>query len=121
MSALCAKRRHPRRQFYLSHPLKVGNISWHLYERGCRHGSRLVRLAACGDVRAFVELTKRFQHFAFGSALARIHDFEDVVQESFLAAWSALPLMCPDIAYSQTFQSFHARKSYGIAAYPCSD
>ena len=57
---------------------------------------RLVRLAGAGDVRAFVELTKRFQHFAFGSALALIRDFqlaEDVVQESFLAAWSALPIM----------------------------
>jgi RNA polymerase sigma-70 factor (ECF subfamily) len=54
----------------------------------------LVRKAAAGDVAAFVELTRRFQHFAFGSALALIRDFqqaEDVVQEAFMAAWSALP------------------------------
>jgi RNA polymerase sigma factor (sigma-70 family) len=63
---------------------------------------RLVRLASGGDVRAFVELTKRFQHFAFGSALALIHDFqlaEDVVQESFLAAWSALPSLADPAAF----------------------
>jgi len=49
-----------------------------------------------------VELTKRFEHFAFGSALALIHDFqqaEDVVQESFLAAWSALPSLADPAAF----------------------
>jgi RNA polymerase sigma-70 factor (ECF subfamily) len=54
----------------------------------------LVRRAGSGDVRAFVELTGRFQHFAFGSALALVHDFqqaEDVVQDAFVAAWSGLP------------------------------
>jgi RNA polymerase sigma-70 factor, ECF subfamily len=48
----------------------------------------LVRLASGGDVEAFVDLTRRFQHFAFGSALALVRDFqqaEDVVQEAFLA------------------------------------
>src|SRR5262245_20533911 len=53
----------------------------------------LVRRARDGDVQAFVELTRRFQHFAFGSALALIRDFqraEDVVQEAFVAAWSGL-------------------------------
>ena len=30
---------------------------------------QLVRRAAQGDVKAFVALTQRFQHFAFGSAL----------------------------------------------------
>jgi RNA polymerase sigma-70 factor (ECF subfamily) len=54
----------------------------------------LVRLASGGDVEAFVDLTRRFQQFAFGSALTLVRDFqqaEDVVQEAFLAAWSALP------------------------------
>ena len=57
--------------------------------------AHLVRRATGGDVKAFVELTRRFQHFAFGSALALVHDFhkaEDVVQEAFLAAWSGLTL-----------------------------
>jgi RNA polymerase sigma-70 factor (ECF subfamily) len=55
---------------------------------------RLVRKAQKGDVDAFVELTRRFQHFAFGSALAQVRDFqqaEDIVQEAFVAAWSGLP------------------------------
>jgi RNA polymerase sigma factor (sigma-70 family) len=54
---------------------------------------QLVQAAATGDVNAFVELTRRFQHFAFGSALALLGDFqqaEDTVQEAFLAAWSGL-------------------------------
>ena len=63
---------------------------------------RLVRLAAGGDVGAFVGLTRRFRHFAFGSALALIHDFqgaEDVVQEAFLAAWIALPSLADPAAF----------------------
>src|SRR5215475_7455326 len=63
---------------------------------------RLVRLAAGGDVGAFVELTRHFRHFAFGSALALIHDFqqaEDVVQEAFLAAWSGLPTLADAAAF----------------------
>jgi RNA polymerase sigma factor (sigma-70 family) len=62
----------------------------------------LVRLAAGGDVKAFVELTRRFQHFAFGSGLALVHDFqqaEDVVQEAFLAAWTALPSISDPAAF----------------------
>jgi hypothetical protein len=54
---------------------------------------QLVRQAGGGDVKAFVELTRRFQQFAFGSALALVRDFrqaEDVVQEAFVAAWKAL-------------------------------
>ncbi len=56
----------------------------------------LVRRAAQRDVGAFVELTRRFQQFAFGSALAMVGDFhraEDVVQEAFVAAWAALPTL----------------------------
>jgi RNA polymerase sigma factor (sigma-70 family) len=55
---------------------------------------QLVRRACSGDVAAFVDLTRRFQQFAFGSALTLVRDFqqaEDVVQEAFVAAWSALP------------------------------
>jgi hypothetical protein len=56
-----------------------------------RHHFVLLR---SGDLPAFVKLTHRFQHFAFGSALALVGDFhhaEDVVQEALVAAWSALP------------------------------
>jgi RNA polymerase sigma factor (sigma-70 family) len=57
---------------------------------------QLVRKAREGDVNAFVDLTRRFQHFAFGLALAQVRDFqqaEDVVHEAFVAAWSALPTL----------------------------
>jgi RNA polymerase sigma factor (sigma-70 family) len=63
---------------------------------------QLVRKAGSGDVKAFVELTRRFQQFAFGSALALVRDFqhaEDVVQESFVAAWSALPTLADPAAF----------------------
>jgi hypothetical protein len=55
--------------------------------RGSDVGSRtLVRRAQGGDVKAFVELTRRYQHLAFGLALAWIHDLqraEDVIQMPF--------------------------------------
>jgi RNA polymerase sigma factor (sigma-70 family) len=63
---------------------------------------QLVRRAGGGDVKAFVELTRRFQQFAFGSALALVRDFqhaEDVVQDSFVAAWSALPTLAEPAAF----------------------
>src|SRR5215813_9330137 len=62
----------------------------------------LVHRATGGDMQAFVELTRRFQHFAFGTALALVHDFqkaEDVVQDAFMAAWSALPSLADPKAF----------------------
>lgn len=63
---------------------------------------QLVQIAAKGNPNAFVELTRRFQHFAFGSALALLGDFqqaEDTVQEAFLAAWSSLPSLSDPAAF----------------------
>ena len=63
---------------------------------------QLVRKASGGDVNAFVELTRRFQQFAFGSALTLVRDFqnaEDVVQEAFVAAWSGLPSLADPAAF----------------------
>jgi RNA polymerase sigma factor (sigma-70 family) len=62
----------------------------------------LVRRACQGDVRAFVDLTRRFQHAAHGSALALVRDFplaEDVVQEAFVAAWSGLSTLADPAAF----------------------
>jgi RNA polymerase sigma factor (sigma-70 family) len=62
----------------------------------------LVRLAAGGDIKAFVVLMRRFQQTAFGSALAIVHDFgraEDVVQEAFFAAWAGLPTLADPAAF----------------------
>jgi RNA polymerase sigma factor (sigma-70 family) len=74
----------------------------------------LVRRAAQGDVKAFVELTERFQHFAFGSALALVGDFqqaEDVVQEAFLAAWRALPSLAEPAAFPGWLRSIVRRQA----------
>jgi RNA polymerase sigma factor (sigma-70 family) len=54
----------------------------------------LIDKARAGDVAAFTVLVGRFQHLAFGYALALVRDFalaEDVAQEAFVAAWSSLP------------------------------
>jgi DNA-directed RNA polymerase specialized sigma24 family protein len=62
----------------------------------------LVNQARGGDVKAFVELTGRFQHAAYGSALTLVRDFqqaEDVVQEAFVAAWAGLPNLAEPAAF----------------------
>ena len=54
----------------------------------------LVDRGRAGDVGAFTTLVGRFQHVAFGYALALVRDFalaEDVAQEAFVAAWASLP------------------------------
>ena len=53
----------------------------------------LIDKARAGDVAAFTVLVGRFQHLAFGYAVALVRDFalaEDVAQEAFVAAWSSL-------------------------------
>src|SRR5215475_7288035 len=78
---------------------------------------QLVQLATSGDVRAFMELTRRFQHFAFGSALALVHDFqqaEDVVQEAFVAAWSALPTLADPAAFPGWLRSIVRHHAFRI-------
>ena len=67
-----------------------------------------VRRAQARDVDAFEELTERFKHMAFGYALALVHDLhhaEDVVQEAFVAAWSALPSLTEPAAFPGWFRS----------------
>src|SRR5215470_5831004 len=64
---------------------------------------RSVRAAAGGDLDAFAELTRRFQHMAFGYALSFVRDLgqaEDVVQEAFVAAWYALPTLADPAAFA---------------------
>ncbi|HEU5190877.1 MAG TPA: sigma-70 family RNA polymerase sigma factor [Methylomirabilota bacterium] len=53
----------------------------------------LIGRAQQQDLDAFAEITRRFQHMAFGYALSILRDLgkaEDVVQESFVAAWFGL-------------------------------
>jgi hypothetical protein len=62
-----------------------------------------VRAAAAGDLDAFAEIVRRFQHMAFGYALSLVRDrgqAEDVVQEAFVAAWYALPSLADPAAFA---------------------
>jgi RNA polymerase sigma factor (sigma-70 family) len=77
----------------------------------------LVRRASGGETVAFVELTRRFQHAAFGSALALTGDFqraEDVVQEAFLAAWSALPSLVDAPAFPGWLRTIVRRHAFRL-------
>ena len=77
----------------------------------------LVRKAQKGDVDAFVELTRRFQHFAFGSALAQVHDFqqaEDVVQEAFVAAWFGLRTLADPAAFPGWFRGIVRHQAFRV-------
>src|SRR5262245_30140374 len=90
----------------------------------------LVNQARGGDVKAFVELTRRFQHAAYGSALTLVRDFqaaEDVVQEAFVAAWAGLPSLAEPAAFPgwlrgivrhQAFRVLRRRQPHGV---PLSD
>jgi RNA polymerase sigma factor (sigma-70 family) len=91
---------------------------------------QLVRRAGGGDVAAFVELTRRFQQFAFGSALALVRDFqqaEDVVQEAFVAAWSALPTLNEPAAFPGWLRgivrhhAFRQRRRKRLASVPLTE
>src|SRR5467141_3115953 len=62
-----------------------------------------VRAAAGGDLDAFAEITRRFQHMAFGYALSFVRDLgqaEDIVQEAFVAAWYGLPTLADPAAFA---------------------
>src|SRR5215475_6109600 len=72
-------------------------------EGGAMNLESMVRAAAGGDLDAFAELTRRFQHMAFGYALSFVRDLgqaEDIVQEAFVAAWYALPTLADPAAFA---------------------
>jgi len=79
--------------------------------------AELVRRASSGEVIAFVALTRRFQHAAFGSALALTGDLqqaEDVVQEAFLAAWSGLPSLADTAAFPGWLRTIVRRHAFRL-------
>jgi RNA polymerase sigma factor (sigma-70 family) len=83
----------------------------------------LVRRAAGGDVVAFVELTRRFhhQHFAYGSALALLGDFqeaENTAQEAFMAAWSALPSLEDKAAFPGWLRGIVRHQAFRVLRRP---
>ncbi|HTB46089.1 MAG TPA: sigma-70 family RNA polymerase sigma factor [Acetobacteraceae bacterium] len=92
--------------------------------------AHLVRRASDGNVDAFVALTHRFQHLAFGSALALVHDFqlaEDITQEAFITAWSALPKLIDPNAFPGWIRSivrhhaFRALRRPGLNVVPLTE
>jgi RNA polymerase sigma factor (sigma-70 family) len=98
--------------------VKVAPVFWHFMpeETGMDYPD-LVRRASGGEAIAFVELTRRFQHAAFGSALAHVGDFhqaEDVVQEAFLAAWSALPRLGDAAAFPGWLRTIVRRQAFRL-------
>lgn len=67
----------------------------------------LIRRARQGDLDAFAEVTRRFQHMAFGYALALLRDLEqaeDVVQEAFVGAWFGLRTLADPAAFPGWFR-----------------
>ena len=59
-----------------------------------RDEAQLVRLARRGDTKAFAELLRAHQDFAYNLALRALgdpHEAEDIAQEAFVRAWQALP------------------------------
>jgi RNA polymerase sigma-70 factor (ECF subfamily) len=81
----------------------------------------LLHRAQAGDVKAFVELTRGYQHLAFGSALALVHDLqqaEDIVQEAFLAAWSALPKLAEPAAFPAWLRGIVRHQAYRVLRRP---
>src|SRR5438309_7961497 len=82
---------------------KVATGPWHLLAEGGRMDLEgLIARAKQGDLEAFAEVTRRFQHMAFGYALAIVRDLqqaEDVVQEAFVAAWFGLLTLADPAAF----------------------
>lgn len=67
----------------------------------------LIGQAKQGDLDAFAEVTRRFQHMAFGYALSIVRDLqqaEDVVQEAFVAAWFGLLTLADPAAFPGWFR-----------------
>jgi RNA polymerase sigma factor (sigma-70 family) len=76
-----------------------------------------VKRAARGDLDAFADVTRRFQHMAFGYALSYVRNFqdaEDVVQEAFLAAWYALPTLAEPAAFAGWLRSIVRHQAHRV-------
>jgi RNA polymerase sigma factor (sigma-70 family) len=76
-----------------------------------------VRRAASGDLDAFADVTRQFQHMAFGYALSFVRDFheaEDVAQEAFVAAWYALPTLAEPAAFAGWLRSIVRHRAHRV-------
>ena len=78
---------------------------------------RLIRRAQQGDLEAFAEVTRRFQHMAFGYAVALLRDLqqaEDVVQEAFVAAWFGLRSLADPAAFPGWLRGIVRHQAYRL-------
>ena len=78
---------------------------------------RLVGRAQQGDLDAFAEVIRRFQHMAFGYALTilrDLHQAEDVVQESFVAAWFGLLTLADPAAFPGWFRGIVRHQAHRL-------
>jgi len=78
---------------------------------------RLIGRAKQGDLDAFTEVTQRFQHMAFGYALSILRDLqqaEDVVQESFVAAWFGLLTLVDPAAFPGWFRGIVRHQAHRL-------
>src|SRR5438093_9517273 len=76
-----------------------------------------VQRAASGDLDAFADVTRQFQHMAFGYALSFVRNFqeaEDVVQEAFVAAWYALPTLAEPAAFAGWLRSIVRHRAHRV-------
>ena len=77
-----------------------------------------VRAAAGGDLDPFAELTRLFQHMAFGYALSFVRDLgqaEDVVHEAFVSAWYALPSLADPAAFAGWLRGIVRHRAIGYS------
>ncbi len=72
----------------------------------------LVRQAGSGDLDTFAELTRRFQHMAFGYALSFVRDFQEA--EDFVAAWYALPTLAEPAAFPAWLRSIVRHQAHRV-------
>jgi RNA polymerase sigma factor (sigma-70 family) len=78
---------------------------------------RLIQRAQEGDLEAFAEVTRRFQHMAFGYAVALLRDLqqaEDVVQEAFVAAWFGLRTLADPAAFPGWLRGIVRHQAYRV-------
>ena len=78
---------------------------------------RLIQRAQQGDLEAFAEVTRRFQHMAFGYAVALLRDLqqaEDVVQEAFVAAWFGLRGLADPAAFPGWLRGIVRHQAYRV-------
>jgi DNA-directed RNA polymerase specialized sigma24 family protein len=76
---------------------------------------QLIGRAKQGDLDAFAEVTRRFQHMAFGYALSIVRDLqqaEDVVQEAFVATWFGLITLADPAAFPGWFRGIVRHQAY---------